>query len=80
MDLKDSLLVAFMQKNLDSCWNLTLIPLSLHSRVVFTLFRQLSLVEYFRTQDLLNPVAGASHEQVCFGPCCMTVFAESDNE
>ena len=34
----------------------------------------LSLVEYFYTQGSLTLVAGESHEQVCFGPCCMTVF------
>jgi hypothetical protein len=31
MDLKDSLLVAFMQKNFDPCYILTLIPLILYS-------------------------------------------------
>jgi hypothetical protein len=33
VDIKDSLLVAFMQKNFDFCYILTLIPLSLHSWV-----------------------------------------------
>ena len=34
---------------------------------------RLSLVEYFYIQGLLTLVAGELHEQVCFGPCCMTV-------
>ena len=43
------------------------------------LFR-LSLVEYFCTQGSLTLVAGEPHEQVCFGPCCMTVVQVDDDK
>ena len=45
---------------------------SLHSWVLSVLIR-LSLVEYFCTQGSLTLVTGEAHEQVCFGPCCMTI-------
>ena len=40
---------------------------------------QLSLAEYFCTQGLLTLVVGEPHEQVCFGPCCMTVVQIDDD-
>ena len=52
---KDQLLVSFSTKvNLDSCFRLTLIPVSLYILGVF-LSHRLSLVEYLCTQGLLNP-------------------------
>ena len=39
-----------------------------------------SLVEYLCTQGLLTLVAGESHAQACFGPCCMSVFEVNDDE
>jgi hypothetical protein len=44
------------------------------------LVRRVSLVEYFCTQGLLTLVAGESHPQACFGPCCMSVFEVNDDE
>ena len=41
---------------------------------------RLSLVEYFYIQGLLTLVAGELHEQVCFGPCCMTVVLCDDDK
>ena len=43
------------------------------------LFR-LGLVEYFCTQGSLILVAGEAHEQVCFGPSCMTVVQIDDDK
>ena len=44
------------------------------------LLHRVSLVEYFCTQGLLTLVAGESHAQACFGPCCMSVFEVNDDE
>jgi hypothetical protein len=43
---------------------------------------RVSLVEYSPYSGFVKPlVAGAVHEQVYFGPCCMTVVVEeSDDE
>ena len=49
-------------------------------KVVHPLLRRVSLVEYFCTQGLLTLVAGESHAQACFGPCCMSVFEVNDDE
>ena len=58
MKSKDQSLVSFSEKvNLDSCYRLTLIPVSLHILGVFP-FRRLSLVEYLSTQGLLTLVVG----------------------
>ena len=46
----------------------------------YLLLLRLSLVEYFYTQGSLTLVAGEPHEQVCFGPCCMTVVRSNDDK
>ena len=73
-----SRIVSFWQRTFESCYILTLTqylhPLDLR------FFRRVSLVEYFCTQGLLTLVAGESHAQACFGPCCMSVFEVDDDE
>ena len=74
-----SRIVSFWQRTFESCYILTLpqTPASLKS---YTPLRQVSLVEYLCTQGLLTLVAGESHAQACFGPCCMSVFEVNDDE
>ena len=68
-----------MLSTFEPCYILTLpqTPASLKS---YTPLRRVSLVEYFCTQGLLTLVAGESHAQACFGPCCMSVFEVNDDE
>ena len=40
----------------------------------------LSLIEYICTQGSLTLLAGEPHEQVYFGPCCMTVVRSDDDK
>ena len=72
-------IVSFWQRTLNLATSLPC-PNPCISKKSYTPLRRVSLVEYFCTQGLLTLVAGESHAQACFGPCCMSVFEVIDDE
>ena len=73
-----SRIVSFLQRIFESFYILTLTQhLTLRPSPFFV---GSVLLSTFCTQGLLTLVAGESHAQACFGPCCMSVYEVDDDE